>query len=335
MPQEPLIGSSFDALAAQRQYWGGLNNQTETGNAQRAAAAQQEANNYFQQVAASRQAAINRQAEMDWMGQQANVAQQSQADKDAVHAHEFAVNTQLSQDEIKRREAAATLAAQKADEATTERAREFDTSTEQQKQLREDDINNTGQAYAATYAASQRQLSAAEDAAQKLQTEHDDLTTEVADLGKKSDKSPEDLQKLSADNARLAQMKKLLPKVLNVQQQKEQQHLALSDKMLISGYVPNEEDGTLTHLTSGKSWTFNAALQKARDAAKAKTAPPATASTGSNYFGGGGQTQTATNGFDLSSVPPGAIAMLKKNPQLAAAFDQKYGQGASAAALGQ
>ena len=37
----------------------------------------------------------------------------------------------------------------------------------------------------------------------------------------------------------------------------------------------------------------------------------------------------------MSNVPPAAIKMLKKNPRLAKDFDAKYGQGASAKALGR
>lgn len=47
----PLIGSSFDSLAGQNQYWASLNNRTQSENIARANQAEQSRNNYLQQVA--------------------------------------------------------------------------------------------------------------------------------------------------------------------------------------------------------------------------------------------------------------------------------------------
>jgi chromosome segregation ATPase len=325
---EPIIGSSFDSLAAQRFGWAGLNNQTATGNVQRASQAQQEANNYFQQVAANRQAVINRQAEMDWAGRQADAAELSRSEDDARRAHQFDVNTQLTREDIARREADTQKQVQKMDEATQERAREFDSNAETQKKLAEDSLNNTGQALATSFAASQRQVSQAAKLAENLQNEHDTLSGEVADLGKKADKSPEDLQKLSADNARLAELKKVLPKALTAQNNLEQRHLALSDNIQARGFVTDENKGSLTHLETGKTWNFDNALKKAIE----QTSTGNTGA-GSDYFTGG--THTGSTRADISKIPAGAIAMLKQKPDLAAQFEAKYGPGTSAVVLGK
>jgi hypothetical protein len=63
------------------------------------------------------------------------------------------------------------------------------------------------------------------------------------------------------------------------------------------------------------------------------TQPAATGGLTSNIFGA---TPTAVTSAPAALPPPqGAIAMLKANPEMNHAFDQKYGQGAAARALGQ
>lgn len=67
----------------------------------------------------------------------------------------------------------------------------------------------------------------------------------------------------------------------------------------------------------------------------APTTPAPRASALAAAPGGVGSTGGLRNaGPPTTSPPPAAVAMLRQNPNLAAAFDQKYGPGASARALG-
>lgn len=67
----------------------------------------------------------------------------------------------------------------------------------------------------------------------------------------------------------------------------------------------------------------------------------ATALGGNVSLGGGltsslfGGTPSTVTPAPVAAPPPGAVDMLKANPNMRDAFDQKYGQGASARALGQ
>lgn len=55
---EPIIGSGFDSIASQRQFWAQQNASVEQANLARKAAAEQAMNNYFAQVSAQRQRAM-------------------------------------------------------------------------------------------------------------------------------------------------------------------------------------------------------------------------------------------------------------------------------------
>lgn len=89
---EPVIGSGFDSLAAQRFGWAQLNNQTQRGNIDSAIRAQEEANAFAQSLASQRQQALDRDAQLAIAAKQFDV-QQRQAQADRARADfEWTVN---------------------------------------------------------------------------------------------------------------------------------------------------------------------------------------------------------------------------------------------------
>jgi len=74
--------------------------------------------------------------------------------------------------------------------------------------------------------------------------------------------------------------------------------------------------------------------QPASGATMSNITQPASGGLTSNIFGGS-PAPVATNPAGIVTPPQGAVDMLKVNPGMKAAFDQKYGQGAATRALGE
>lgn len=93
---QPLIGSGFDALAAQSQFYQGFNNQVESQNLARQQAAQDRANAYAMAVSEAQRADAARQAQLDQQAALAAIEHGTRAQNLARQDYQFGVQTDLT-----------------------------------------------------------------------------------------------------------------------------------------------------------------------------------------------------------------------------------------------
>lgn len=117
----PVIGSGFDADAAQQANWAQFNRGVEEANLGRLAAAQQTRNNWLQQVQSIQQQQADRQAALDQRQQENEMSMAMNADRARESRRQFDVSTGLTREQMKAnldlRKAELDLAHQTADNA--------------------------------------------------------------------------------------------------------------------------------------------------------------------------------------------------------------------------
>jgi len=163
---EPIVGSGFDAIAGQRQFWGQFNKSTEEANLARAKAAQDEINAHAMALSgAERSDAANAYQMQQDRAARAMAAMQLQ-DQNQRHNYEFGVNTGLAHEQI-------------AASALTHRASQIERDSTEKKQL--DSIQKTAEFMAPDVA---NLGSKYEDAQKQYDDAHQTLTTLPSELVK-------------------------------------------------------------------------------------------------------------------------------------------------------
>lgn len=91
----PLIGSSFDNLAAQQQFYAGYNNQVESGNLARQTAAADKASQYNLQASEAQRADALHQAQMDQAAAEAAISAHTRQQERARQDYQFGIQIAL------------------------------------------------------------------------------------------------------------------------------------------------------------------------------------------------------------------------------------------------
>jgi hypothetical protein len=256
---EPVIGSSFDALAGQRANWAGFNTNIEAQNLQRRAQAEQAQNQWLAQVAQ-----IQRQQaqEQDQAAQYASslAAAQAQRQQEAA-AGESQFSRSLAE-QVRRTDAENTRT------AVTERIAQL----AQDAQSRKADValQNKGAGYASSYAASSRSVAEAQKAYEDLQAQKDANEARLAELtdkakGKKTGwfgigategvTPDESAEQMALSNSKTQKaLERAIEKAKAHAASVSEQHKRLMEQH--SGFTVDDINGVITHDESKLSWPF-------------------------------------------------------------------------------
>lgn len=259
---QPIIGSSFDAIAAQRMGYNQLDTQIQSGNLARQAQAQEAVNNWLSQASQLRQRAMDTDA-----------ASQQRADEMAA-----AERATLRDYAFRKGEQAAQIAAE--DRRTKAQVKKADDQLQQQKEIIEadqksradratQDILDAGQTFAAQYPGSKRNFESAQDQYHALEAEQDKLEAENKSLAQAAGKtifgsakkmSEESQATVQQNTKRLKEIQHLLSPRGDAAKQfdiYEKEHQKLVDKMSALGFIPDDQNGTIFHGPTKQKFPFN------------------------------------------------------------------------------
>lgn len=242
----PIIGSNFDAVAAQQANWANFNRAVEESNLQRAAAAEINRNNYLAQVAAMQNAAQERNIanqlaqesigrQLGWtLGQEATRRRERQEDIAAANK-QFEAGLQLDREKIN-------AAAQNVRDRLT-------LQQEEQKQK----IDLTGQALAGSYLQAQ----ALADATDKAYTATLD---KIASLEKQKSEAmgaeEPNVLKLADLNAQIKTLTSELRTRETAKNRAENAFQAFQATIRNRGFDFDDDAGKIIHPSTGKTWDF-------------------------------------------------------------------------------
>lgn len=253
----PLIGSSFDQLGNQRLAWSGFNRQIEEGNIARQVAAQEQANQWAMAQQAAQQRAYDEQA-----AQQAALTQHANDQNEAVALARY-------NEGVRQKERAQDLAAsqkQWEERLAAENKRTDATSANQDKtlalrqQLQDDAIAARGQNFAQQYAAVARAAQQADEAHGTAEGDLNDIQDQIKNLTEKNTPA----ERLALNNDLKIKQRDLKP-ALAAKQKADAALNRMLDAMAAHDYSIDEENGSVIHTPSGKSWSYKTAIKKAAE----------------------------------------------------------------------
>lgn len=239
----PIIGSGFDAVAAQQQHWAGFNSAIEQANIERLNRAQENANRWRMGLSDLYQRASDQTAAMQMRSDETSrAAAQEQANAD----RQFSFALQSEKDRMKEERART--------DAMNEQAR---MRLDFQRQEQENKINSAGEAYASNYLKAQ----AAADASQKELT---DLLGEIQKVKDKQeqlqakpfkDLTDQEKQQFSTLPMTMRELEKQRQAATTRQQRAEADFQAYKARIFNSGF--NITDDEVVHENSGKRWKIS------------------------------------------------------------------------------
>lgn len=261
----PLLGSSFDALNAQRFGWTNRNDQIEAANLARAAAVQEAQNRWLANSAAMQQAAQQRNVELQ-LSQDATLRQeawrQRQAEEDAQR---------WSEDLAWRRQSEANRLAEERFRSQVMGDRDLLRDRLAREQMTFD-IDQTGQGAAQQLAALKRQYEKAQSEVAALEDEQKTLEKSNADIDAVVSKrwirgaNEEEKAKREANDMRLMEIKKLVAprsELVKTRDRAENAYDRYREQFLGSDFSIDDDTSTIRHKGSGKSWSFAQAVKEA------------------------------------------------------------------------
>lgn len=262
----PIMGSSFDALNAQRFGWTNRNDQIEAANLARAAAVQEAQNRWAANAAAMQQAAQQRNVELQ-LSQDATMRQEAWRQRQAEdEAQRWAEDIAWR----KQSEAARLGEERYRSEVMSERAALADKLARDQMVF---DIDQTGQNAAQQLAGLKRQYEKAQADVASLENEQTTLQQEQAALDAKRSKawfgrglSQEEKDRETEIQTRISDLKKLLmprSELVKSRDRAENAYDKYREQFLGTDFSVDDDTNTIRH-RSGKVWSFGQAVQEAR-----------------------------------------------------------------------
>jgi len=281
MPFEPVIGSSFDAIAGQRAGWAGFSNQIDEANLRRAAFADEARNRYNENLARMQESEAARQdAAVQAMIDRQTAAQAragdraSQQQQFAEGKRQFDVGTGLQQQQMS--ETARLSALQTAKKAAED----------------EQQVENWGRHYANELKRVAPMKEEADAALAQLEAQQEALN---------ANKTP------TADELRT---KAALPNLIKAAA-KHKADLDRAYEKLVNpkaGYEVDEALGVVTHPETGKTWSFKQAMAAAPSAAPTGPAPDLSTILNPDWAKGADTMPTTWAGFQPPEAQPQAVA---------------------------
>lgn len=258
----PLIGQNFSDLAQQRFGWANFNRGVEEANLSRAAAAEQNYNNYLGTVAAMRDRATQQDLQLQLSADAAAREDAWRKQQAAQHASEFAQNLAASKEALQ-------VSKQAEEHRTAAMEYVADLRDRQAREQAQQNIELTGQTAAQNYASLKRQAEGAqqrltewEDELARLKERQTALQTGAAKtkwLGLKSvGMTEEEKVEFGQNEARIKQLDLLLsPKSQAVKDAEKAKNYfeKFREQFLGTDFTLDEEGGAIRHKT-GKSWGF-------------------------------------------------------------------------------
>jgi hypothetical protein len=253
---EPIIGSSFSDIGAQRERWAGFNANIEAQNMARAAAAEQAQNDYLARVAAMQREDATRQAAIDSraqeMGLQFALGQQNRADVLRSEANRAAREQSNLSEQMKF-----------AREDLASRERQAAEKPEAIKLQQDAAIEHRGQLFAVDYAGLMERKAAADAALETIQQEIDKNKADLDTIKQAKKPTPEQSTRLMEINTGAPELQKRFRAAFGAAEHLKNAYQTLMHQMSAGDYKPVDEEGKIVHEGSGKEWNFNTALNKA------------------------------------------------------------------------
>ncbi len=245
----PLIGSSFDALAAQQAGWAGFNANVEQANLARLAAQQSNQNQWLRDVAVMRNQSerdnIAAQLEQDRQDRLLAWQQAQERTRQAERGQDIVLNKQMWQERLAE-ERARTESAIKRQEMA------FDLQQKQQEQS----IEQHGQAAASTYLMAKHNADLAHQELDQVDTDIESKTQQMAT-------TKDALAKTTLGQA-ITDLRKRRNGLQTAANRAEAHFQNVHQGIINKGYDINEDEQAIVHPASGKRWSFRGAVSQAK-----------------------------------------------------------------------
>lgn len=250
---EPIIGSSFDALAAQRAGWAGFNANIDSANIARLNAAEQTQNDWLRQVSALQQAAQNRDLTMAQEAEATRRAAVTRREDIAIAERARAQDLGLTKERIA------------AENRRTEKMGEIaQTNLALKQKQAEQAIETAGQTAANSYLIAKNNADAANHVYEKLQDDIKDIESQrEGEMAK--DAKKRDPVKLADYATKLKALTGQIRQAEVAKNRAENQFQSLGLHIQNKGFELDLDNNKVVHPPTGKSWSFKAALAQAKD----------------------------------------------------------------------
>jgi hypothetical protein len=250
---EPIIGSGFDQIAAQRAGWAGFNKSVDEGNIARANEAERTQNDWLRQVAALQVAAQNRDLAM---------AQEAEATRRAAlqRREDLGLGEKYRAEDISM--AKDRLAAEN---ARTEKMGEVAQTNLALKLKQADDaIEQRGQTHANSYLIAKNNAEAANLAYDNLQKSIKSIEEDRQKLLLKPKKTQVEQLQINDYANKLKVLEGQSPAAKRAADRAENNFQGLVLRIQNQGYEVDSDNNRVIHPPTGKSWNFKTALSKAK-----------------------------------------------------------------------
>lgn len=249
----PLVGSGFDALANQRMGWEQFNANIENQNLARAERAQQQQDNWLAQVAAMNeqrdQQNFDRQLQADAYGRQLNLQNQQEATRQRERAEDTSRAAKQFQQQMDYGKNYLDQQQKIAEEKIT--------ASEKNKELV---LDSQGQHLAANYQGLQNTQEQTSKVLEDLRSKIDDVGSQLET--ERAKKKPDPAKIISLQNTQKLYNGQLRQRESDARSA-ENKLSALLNHAENAGFEIND-DGTITHKESDKTWNWKNALKQAK-----------------------------------------------------------------------